>query len=416
VTQRVWLAIAALFLIAYTFIAPPFQTPDEVGHFWRSYSVAIGTLNPEMTWRGPSAEVPGGVRKLVGALWVTPGTPEKVGMERLRSAHEVQLEREAPRAVTFPAFYTPVPHAPQIVACFLGNSIGARPLYTFYFGRLCNAAVFLLLAFFAMRRLRVAGAVALLPMALYLAASFSSDAMTLGVAMVLTSLVLAPSESESIGKLLIASLILALCKPVYFLLPLVALVTIRKRLRFAVVLPIVLGVAISASVASRHYFAMRGDAPVDANAQMQNVLDAPFRFAGIAANDLREHGLDYLEQMVGVLGWVDVPLPAPLVWLTLLALILTAAPSTLSPLTRVVALLIVIVTMGGIALSQYLVWTPPGATTVDGMQGRYWLPLLPMLLAAVGWKREQRWAPLAFGVMAMVINCAALVILARRYY
>lgn len=412
-TQRVWLALAALFLIAYTFIAPPFQTPDEVGHFWRSYSVATGTLNPEMTWRGPSAEVPGGVRKLVGALWITPGTPEKVGMERLRAARAVPLERNAPRAVTFPAFYTPVPHAPQIVACFLGNAIGARPLYTFYFGRLCNAATFLLLAFLAMRRLRVAGAVALLPMALYLAASFSSDAMTLGVAMVVTALVLVPSQS--MVKLLTASLILALCKPVYFLLPLVALVTLRTRMRFAIVLPIALGVAISASVASHHYFAMRADAPVDANAQLRNVIDAPLRFAGIAANDLRAHGRDYLEQMTGVLGWVDLPLPAPLIWTTLAALLLVAT-STLPPLTRGVALAIVLATVGGISLSQYLVWTPPGAMTVDGMQGRYFLPQLPMLLAAVGWKREWRWTPLAFGVMAVVINCVALLTLVRRYY
>lgn len=411
---RGFIVLAALFLLAYTFIAPPFQTPDEVGHFWRAYSIATGTLHPQMTMQGPSGEVPGGVRKLVGTLWVmTAGDPNaKIGMERLRNAMQVELERDAPRTVPFLALYTPVPYTPQITACVLGNTFGLRPLFTFYLGRLFNAAAFLLLALYATRRLRVSAAVALVPMALYLAASFSPDAMTLGVAMVVTSLVLVPGK---LWKLFAAALVLALCKPVYFLLPLAALVTVRQRARFAIVLPIILGLALSASVASRNVWSMRSDAPTDARAQMENVINAPMRFAGIAAQDLAQHTDDYAHQMIGVMGWIDVPLPMTLAMVMLVAMFFVGTPPV-DVRTRVVCLAIVIVTIGGISLSQYLAWTPPGATTVDGIQGRYFLPLLPMLLAAVGRRREWRWMPAVYAGTAVVINVVALVMLWRRYW
>lgn len=411
---RGFIVLAAVFLLAYIFIAPPFQTPDEVGHFWRAYSIANGTLNPTMTMQGPSADVPGGVRKLVATLWVmTAGDPNaKIGIERIRAAMQVELERDAPRNVPFLAFYTPVPYTPQITACFLGNTLGVRPLYTFYLGRLFNAAAFLLLALYAMRRLRVSAAVALVPMALYLAASFSPDAMTLGVAMVVTALVLVP---DRLWKLIAAALVLALCKPVYFLLPLAALVTMRQRARFAMVLPIILGVALSASVASRNVWSMRGDAPTDARAQMENVINAPMRFAGIAARDLLANGDAYAHQMIGVLGWVDVPLPMSVALLMLVALFFVSTPP-IDVRTRVVCLAIVIVTIGGISLSQYLAWTPPGAMSVDGIQGRYFLPLLPMLLAAVGHRREWKWMPAVYAGIAVVVNVFALSLLWRRYW
>jgi len=49
-------AVGLLFGIAYTLITPPFEVPDEVGHYWRASSIAYGyiaTPRPQM----PRAEV-----------------------------------------------------------------------------------------------------------------------------------------------------------------------------------------------------------------------------------------------------------------------------------------------------------------------------------------------------------------------
>ncbi|HEY3053692.1 MAG TPA: hypothetical protein VGK04_09935, partial [Thermoanaerobaculia bacterium] len=69
-------------------MTPPFQAPDEVGHFWRASALARGAFIPDLSGGVPSALVPKGVRSLVGALWVnTAGNPAaKVGYSRIRAA------------------------------------------------------------------------------------------------------------------------------------------------------------------------------------------------------------------------------------------------------------------------------------------------------------------------------------------
>ena len=48
-----------------------------------------------------------------------------------------------------------------------------------------------------------------------------------------------------------------------------------------------------------------------------------------------------------------------------------------------------------IFLSLYVTWTPVGMDRIDGVQGRYFIPLLPMLLfvlpGGLGWRRMPGW-------------------------
>ena len=74
----------------------------------------------------------------------------------------------------------------------------------------------------------------------------------------------------------------------------------------------------------------------------------------------------------------------------------------------------------GIYLSQYLTWSRVGAELVDGPQGRYFLPLLPVLalaLPGLGDLPRLRAALTALPVAACVAGAAILPsILVRFYY
>lgn len=76
-----------------------------------------------------------------------------------------------------------------------------------------------------------------------------------------------------------------------------------------------------------------------------------------------------------------------------------------------------------VALALYLVWTPVGATTVDGIQGRYFIPLIPLLIPLFTivsrWIRISLDKPYRMGMLVSVvslINLSATILLTLRYF
>jgi uncharacterized membrane protein len=68
-----------------------------------------------------------------------------------------------------------------------------------------------------------------------------------------------------------------------------------------------------------------------------------------------------------------------------------------------------------LSLSQYLIWTELGAGVIEGLQGRYFLPIAPLALLLVASNRL-RWSRWPVAIVAVVGNGMALIALARHYY
>lgn len=426
----------------FAFLTPPFQAPDEVGHFWRAYALARGVVVPDSANGMPAAFVPKGVRDVVGAVWVdTAGKPEaKVGCNRIRAAAALSLVGSTLVRVEFPAQYTPVPYAPQTLACCIGDHLRLRPLVTLYFGRLLNLLVFVVLISVAMRQFEplswVIGLIATLPMTLYVVASFSPDALTIGIAICLTAVLLRAMAQprtllgRDINVIMILAFLLSLCKPPYFLLA-ALFVGVPKRhfaarpqkiLCSALIAALVAaGAVLSATVAARHFHAIRPGVQIDARAQLHHVIAAPTRFLRLATLDYLTHGGEYARHFIGQLGWLDVPLPTAVIgmnWLLLLAVALKAE----IPLTaqqRLLGCIVLLFSLLTISLSQYIAWTAIGAATIDGVQGRYFLPLGPLALAMIASRRHTTMSVRARLVVLGIVlltNSIALATIARRYY
>jgi hypothetical protein len=83
----------------------------------------------------------------------------------------------------------------------------------------------------------------------------------------------------------------------------------------------------------------------------------------------------------------------------------------------------VISSAGLIFAALYLGWTPVGAPVVEGVQGRYFLPLLaalvlvcPRVLGNAPMLRRQGIAPTLLAIYALVALGHVTWILVRRYY
>lgn len=428
--QRLFVILALAGAVLFTFVTPPFQVPDEVGHFWRATSIAYGDVFPRIERTGGVSRVPQGFSTIVFVLWRnTAGARDvEITSSQFRTARIVPLEAEHIATVTFPAGYTPVPYLPQILAVFSTRPFPTPPIITFYLGRLFNAIVYVALIAIA---IRVApslnwlfAAAGLLPMALFLAASWSPDALTIATAFLFTALLLRGARtSRDVIVLAICGAALGLCKPAYFLIVLLAFaVPFASRAGRAIVLAATLaGTALSMWNASRAFAQpIRPDVQLSPSAQIACVRHDPTRFAVAFRNEIERQGFDYVQQMVGRLGLLDVLLPRVIIWAEM-ALLLLCALSASPPggvTVRAVALIISALTIAGIALSSYIGWTPPCASAIDGLQGRYLLPIVPLAFAIVSAPLVRRdvVSRIALLLVAIAANAVALFAVASRYY
>jgi uncharacterized membrane protein len=127
------------------------------------------------------------------------------------------------------------------------------------------------------------------------------------------------------------------------------------------------------------------DAQVDPAGQLGFLLAHPLAIGPIAAHTLRAGWAHYCASFIGVLGWLDAPLPGvfyPAAFVVL-ALALAAgerwgAPGVWRRIPPWSAGLI-LAAAAGVFGALYAIWSPVGETTVNGVQGRYFLPIAVFL-------------------------------------
>jgi hypothetical protein len=439
-TLSAYAVIATIAGLAYTFVTPPFQVPDEVGHYWRAASIGEGVIDPRTTPRGSVAELPRGVHDLVAATWLGPaGTPaSKFQPDRWPAAWKVRDGRYERVMVLFPALYTPLPSAATAAAYATGVALHLQPLPAFYLGRLANLALYVALTSFAISLTPVAPlaffAAASLPMPLFLAGSWSTDAATIALVFVLIAVILRTAHADGLmtpGELaaVVAAVLAAgFCKGVYAPSGILALAIPLRRFAnrgraaiayTVIVVAMLAGAGVSAAVAHRNYFAARASENVSPGLQMRCIAADPGRFSRILANDILRRGPAYLEQVVGHLGWLNVRLPLALIAAELLLLVVATACASvrIHPSMRLMAMLAFAAGITAVLVSQYLVWTPVCSPALEGVQGRYFVPLLPLAIVALaGSLRAPRALRVAVPLMACIANIVGVAAVWAHYY
>jgi uncharacterized membrane protein len=162
---------------------------------------------------------------------------------------------------------------------------------------------------------------------------------------------------------------------------------------------------------------------IDPAAQIALVLSAPHYLAGAITRTLREDGVTYAAQFVGTLGWLDTFLPAPFRVLYLAVLVVTAvsdsaAGTRLGPRNRLV---LVALGLGSILLLMtiaYVMWNRVGASLIYGLQGRYFIPIAPLLFLPLynGRVRLPEWGKAALVLFVVASSLYTLYILLARYW
>jgi len=413
-SARLFVAAALLLGLAYVFVTPPFEVPDEQNHFWRALAVGRGQLLPA---RGlDSMPVTKSTQNFV---WVLSRTdPRETLAQKLRIVVAVPYDGTAAGTIRFAAWYTPMPYVAQSLIA----ALPLRPAVVFYGGRVANLLLALLLIALAIRIAPQYGSIfaagALLPMSLYELASLSADATTIALAWLFTALLLAPPRR--IWVIAFVGFLLALCKPAYFLLALLALVIpLRWRQKIAILSATAIGTLLAIAAAQRGAYNARPGLPIDAGAQLRCIASDPIHFVHVMLHDVATNGRFYVEEMIGRFGANELKLSPVVITIEILLLLGVAMTcgAALRARVRLTALAIVVMTIAGILLSQYLIWSVVCGDALEGVQGRYFLEILPLFLAAIALPRMRlRTNPMIVVGLAAVCNVVALLTIVRGYW
>ncbi|WP_294134582.1 DUF2142 domain-containing protein [Sphingobium sp.] len=433
--ERLLLAAICAATLFFALVTPPFQAPDENQHYMKALLLSEGGVLATQRGEAIGAQLP---RAAIDLHAVDFPTDVPVTLRRFETAmlaHSWNADASRPGTVfaEFPnvASYAPTLYAPGAAGLLIGDALGLPRLGSFYAGRIVNALIALALLIAALRllpfgRIAMLG-VALLPTFAYQIGSLSPDAVINGMGFLGLALALRVGfMGQASAGLVLAAPLLALAKGVY--LPLMAAglrwPQHRRDMRPWLILgAMALGAAVfvgwmkfsGGSQALYHIMSRKtGESVMTAPLadQLAVILNDPVGYVRILTSSVIERAPVYALQIVGRFGWNAILLPLvayPLAAVMLGAAVLSGAEARFGVGQRLWWLAVA----GGVALlietAMYLTGTPPGADFIQGTQGRYFLPVLPLVLLALSPDRAVRGARTVLGTSAAALLLIAMI-------
>lgn len=460
--QMVFCFVLALGIL-FSMVLPPYSAPDEQFHINQSFTLASTIYDPHLpiaqsqihsTIRRPSDQ-----DVIVQDSETTVFTWQHIAKNLLTTSPDPFTATHDFDEYQVDSSYTMYwISALGVLAGFLLR-LGFIP--TLFLGRLTNLLFFAFLASWAVKRTPVAKAVfatvALLPMTLHLAASYSRDSNLLALCLLFAALVLdlafGPTEKISWKQLILpalAGLLIVPSKIVYFPLALLVFLIPAARLgRFSKAIkggflvlcmvvflssaggtltlggfvngdtPVAAGAASSSaavqeaepaaseaaesesapapeSTASSGETAGADSAPQPASEEpvqddsvcysLPYILSHPLDTVELVIRSVVEYGDHYVKTLVGgTLSYFDPGVQIAWTWVAALLILLVLAwlqPGFELPVWAKTVCLLIGLACCGLAVLGCVSWTPTYYTTIYGLQGRYFLPVLSLLLLA----------------------------------
>jgi uncharacterized membrane protein len=408
---------SGIFGSSIAIITPPLRGPDEAAHFLRAYGIARGQIIPS------SVDEQG--RK---GIWLPAEVQRdfaffeearyKVREENVSYSDFFSNYRHRPQLQSTdgpPVFelysgsegYTPIPYLPYVLAALLARAADLNFLSTLYLMRFVGLATLTAAAAWAiatMPYLRWAFVcIAMLPAALYARAVVSADGMALVSAMMVAALCVRSTRREDAPPLLRQAVWMALCvlsKPPQIAFTLFSIIRRPFRELPRDWRPLALIVLPGCIVAFVWFALTGGDVAAWRMADDSHGIEQfgvgwklgfmiahPLHFPRVALTNFRD-SLELWKQLIGVLAWLDSPLQPwvyPILSATLLVTFIEPTDASPPVRRRILAMAVATIFCYWLALTLifFLVWTPIESPDVSGLQGRYFIVVLPFLAIAV---------------------------------
>lgn len=444
--EKAFLFLALIFGTAFCLITPPFQAIDEEFHFFRACQLSEGAVLSEVVDGKAGHRLPKSIEDAISLTKNLQRRPDKkYGIDTALAELNISLNEKDKNFVPFPnsAVYSPVPYLPQALGIFIGRFFQLQPVFLIFLGRFLNLLAWTLLVYSAIKTAPVLKwfffTLSLMPMTIFTAASLSADAATIGLAFLLTATALNFARMEKtigapeMARLFALTVMLSLSKQIYVVLALIVFLIPSKKFHskkaYSIFLAGLLILNLAANVTwtfqVKDYLNYENGAA--GGEQIRFILENIFSYLWIVSRTFLNELRFYLVSLVGILGWYDTHFPSWFYFSFLLILMLAllfenSGNINFNARQKIILFLVPCSCLLLNYTAIYVTFNPVGSREITGMQGRYFIPLIPMLSLAVISKR-----PLFSGKLTNAFHGALLIlsplwlvftclVLARRFY
>lgn len=392
-------------------LVPPLQSPDENSHLRRAYALQDGVffIRPNSRSAPANQSVDIGLERFTVAwsnhLATKPhnrATPALEALSRQQEWTGDETEMYNAGAAYFPVLYWPAAAA-LALAQAMDQPVWVANAWARAAMLLASLMAIALALAIARAGFHVICATVLLPMTWAQFGSVNLDSMTISLGILAVAMMSAgvygsrapldrgyPPWVRAGAWTLLGLLVVS--KPVFLALMLPPLVwSLRPHARWNLIPMGLILVVLAAWMVhmAQSFVDVRLQPRASSFARLWEAVISPVDTLQLLGSTLAHHHAFYWKTMVGVLGWLDTPLPdAIYVYAAILLGAAILADATIPNVAHwqdrsafaAAAVGYVVATL----LILWAAWTPEGARIIDGVQGRYFLPILPLAALAVG--------------------------------
>ncbi len=388
--------------MAYLIALPAFSAPDEITHYATSYRISNQIMGVE-----DKDELYAVCRMSDSASEITHITT----LDTYRYFYNTVFDGAKKSQEVGFAYgevmkkSSLISHLPQAIGISLARLFNMSYAGLLYMGQLCTLITYIILTYFAIEIIpfgkKVIYAISGLPMVLHEATSFSYDAIIYGLSFLLIACLMKliyevkEIKPKHCVVVFVISMVLAPCKMIYSFITLLIILVSDKKFSnklfahvYKIALPLIsiayavifnMGEVANTS-SGKHIVEWAGEEGYTVS-YVLNHIGATIKLYVATFHD--QMGF-YLDSMLGgSLGWFSVDIPVELTMCSLVLLVISLRENRTYRIKSGQSLMYIFVFVLVSILActtMLLAWTPLSYPYIAGVQGRYFLPVLPLFL------------------------------------
>ena len=396
--EKLFLILSLIIGVFYVFAIPIGRAPDEAAHFFRIYEITTGHFTSDVTEDGKY----GGSTQASNIDFVNNFATDNVKyIDILNNLSIYPDNSEQIFIKTSASSYHPIDYFPHLLGMGLGEFLHLPILVSAYIAKLFNLIICILILYFSIKYIPFLKEfiffIAFLHITMQGMSSLSADGFIIAIAIAFISFILYSTYTmqHHFAKkhyLLIFSLclVLSLSKIVYAFLCLLIFAIPKKRFngqKQKTITILIIGGICAASLLVWLFISASIQAPVDPT-NREVLLSNPLKYLAILIRSVSSNFYLYLNGTLGgYLEWFNVVLSPLYIIPSLIIFILLCKKARdhilITPTIKILAICIFIIISTLIFSIMFTQWTKPGETIIDGVQGRYFIPLLLLIPLAL---------------------------------
>lgn len=405
--EKVFMFVAFFAGLTLVFLIPPFQSPDEDVHYLRAAAVSDG----EIFCKNGMVSVRTKYSKFLDS------------MEVLRIAHNKEQKFSITNLINYTDPYEllgdkyvgrrsilcyefPIGYIGSVTGVKIADNLGFNTKIGFYLARVFTLLLAIFIIYKAIKIIpfgkKILTSVSLFPMTLNQISTITYDAILIPSAFLYTALIFYLYKNKEMIKkqkikyylllTLLLSIILLIKISYLPLILLLLLLTIDSEVKFLsrIKFPLYIGLSVLLLLivqkSAFNQTAYIQSELTNTSYQIGFVIRNPTRVLELFYNSFATYGPMYFFSTLGVLGWFDTKI-GNINYLLIVILSSMYIFSEYKPsLSKKVLSLMLIISLSVLFLifiSLFVIFTKPGILRIDGVQGRYFIPTLPILVMSV---------------------------------